>query len=97
MDITVEQIVTWLIVGALAGYVVGRVITGKKEGYGWFTNLAVGLAGALLGGVVFALFKIDIGAGIAISLNDVISAILGALVLLLILWMMKKYKKKPAA
>lgn len=98
MTITWEEIVVWLIVGALAGSVAGTLVKRKKEGFGKFKNLWIGLAGALVGGLIFKLFKIDLGlAKINVSLQDLIAALLGSLLLLLILWIVAKSKGKKAA
>ena len=53
MDITVTEIITWVIVGALAGSLTGLAVTRKKKGFGHLKNLGVGLAGALIGGLLF--------------------------------------------
>ena len=47
------NVVTWVIVGAIAGQLVGFLVTGKREGMGWFKNLMLGLAGGFLGGFLF--------------------------------------------
>ena len=47
---TIGKIVVWLIVGALAGTLAGRVMTLSKRGFGFWTNMAVGMIGALVGG-----------------------------------------------
>jgi uncharacterized membrane protein YeaQ/YmgE (transglycosylase-associated protein family) len=44
------QIVVWIIVGGFAGTLAGRAITLKKEGLGRWTNLLIGMAGAVIGG-----------------------------------------------
>jgi len=58
---SVDELFAWLIVGALAGSLAGILITRKREGLGGFTNLGVGLAGAVLGGLLFKLLKINLG------------------------------------
>jgi uncharacterized membrane protein YeaQ/YmgE (transglycosylase-associated protein family) len=77
------------------------LVTGKKEGLGRVLNVAVGLAGALIGGLLFKLFRISLGllGGITISLEEVIEGFLGSLVLLGIIWLAKRQmaKKKAAA
>ena len=99
MNLTLSELIAWLIVGALAGNLVGRVVTLKKEGLGRWTNLGLGMGGALLGGLVFNLFHIDLGLGeIKITLEGLISAFLGAIVLLFV-WRVVRWfrarKKKP--
>jgi len=105
MKITIDQVVAWLIVGALAGSLAGILVTGKKEGFGRLLNLGVGLAGALIGGLLFKLLRINLGllGDITISLEEVIEGFLGALVLLGVIWVVKKrmaarkLKAQPAA
>jgi uncharacterized membrane protein YeaQ/YmgE (transglycosylase-associated protein family) len=100
MNISVDQVAAWLIVGALAGSLAGILVTGKKEGFGRVLNLTVGLAGALIGGLLFKLLKVNLGilGGVTISLEEVIEGFLGALVLLGVIWIVKKRmaaKKQP--
>lgn len=89
-----SKLIVWLILGALTGYVVGPILARKKEGLGLWKNIGVGLAGALVGGIVFRVFKIDLGLGqIAITAEDLVASILGAFLFVLILWILKKAKK----
>ena len=45
----------------------------QREGFGWWTNLGIGLVGALVGGLLFRLFNILPGLdAISISLRDVV-------------------------
>jgi uncharacterized membrane protein YeaQ/YmgE (transglycosylase-associated protein family) len=91
MDVSFPELVTWLIVGALAGSLTGLVVTRTKEGFGRFVNLGIGLVGALIGGFLFDLFSIDLGlANITISLADVLAGFIGALIFLLVLWYGRK-------
>jgi uncharacterized membrane protein YeaQ/YmgE (transglycosylase-associated protein family) len=50
---TIEQLVVWLIIGALPGSLAGMVVTGTRKGYGPATNILLGLIGAVIGGYVF--------------------------------------------
>lgn len=96
MDITWAQVVVWIILGALAGSLLGR-IRGHKDGRSHFSDLLIGLVGALIGGLIFSLFKIDLGLGdIAVSVEDLIAALLGSVLFLIILGVMKR-KKAPKA
>lgn len=93
---TLSQIIVWLIVGALAGSVVGMLVTFSKTGFGRWTNLGIGLAGALLGGVLFRLFGIDFGLGsITVSLEDLVAAVFGSLILLFIWWLYNLRRTRP--
>ena len=86
MTISVEQIIVWLVVGAIAGTLIGAVVKRSKKGFGAATNLGIGLVGALIGGLLFELFRLDLGLGnIAVSLEDIVAAFVGSIVFLLIL------------
>ena len=97
MNITIGELIIWIIVGGFAGAVVGAVVKGKKEGYGKWKNFGIGLVGAVIGGVIFNLFNIDLGLGdLKITFEDLVSALLGSFLLLAVIWIAgKKKKKKP--
>lgn len=97
MGITLASLIVWLIVGALAGSLAGRLVTWSKRGFGHLTNLGLGMVGALLGGVLFRLFHIDLGLEqIQVSAKDLVSALLGSLLLLAILWLVRRLRRgKP--
>lgn len=86
MSIPIGEIIVWLIIGALAGTIAGRLITFTKRGFGFWVNTGVGMLGALVGGFLFRLFHIDLGLGeIKITFEDLISAFAGSL-LCIIVW-----------
>ena len=86
MSISIGEIIVWLIIGALAGTLAGRLITFTKRGFGFWVNTGVGMLGALVGGFLFRLFYIDLGLGeIKITFEDLISAFAGSL-LCIIVW-----------
>jgi uncharacterized membrane protein YeaQ/YmgE (transglycosylase-associated protein family) len=39
---TISKIIVWLIIGALAGTLAGRLVTFSKQGLGFWTNLGLG-------------------------------------------------------
>jgi len=89
------NIIVWLIVGALAGTLIGMLIKGRKRGFGPFTNIGIGMAGALIGGAIFRVFRIDLGLGrIAISFEDLIAACIGSLILVFGMWIWQVFKKE---
>jgi uncharacterized membrane protein YeaQ/YmgE (transglycosylase-associated protein family) len=91
MDITIGKLIIWVIVGGFAGSVVGAVVKGKKEGYGRWKNFAIGLVGAVIGGVIFNVFNIDLGLGdLKITFEDLVSALLGSFLCLMVIWMLGK-------
>lgn len=81
MTITLGKIVSWLIIGLIAGPLAGAVLNRSRRGYGPWGNVLLGLIGALLGGLVFSLLRIDFGlSGVVVTLTDVVRAFLGALI-----------------
>ena len=98
MDLTFGQFIVWLIIGGLAGTVAARVATFKKEGLGRITNLGLGMMGALIGGLIFNIFGIDLGLGdLTVTFEDLIAAFLGSLLLIVVWWVVRPWwpKKKP--
>ena len=92
-------VIVWLIIGGFAGTLAGRLVTLKKEGLGRWTNVGVGLVGALIGGGLFKIFHIDLGLGqIKITFEDLLAAFTGSLLFVvawcLVSWRLGK-KKKP--
>jgi uncharacterized membrane protein YeaQ/YmgE (transglycosylase-associated protein family) len=97
MSISIGEIIVWLIIGALAGTLAGRLITFTKRGFGFWVNTGIGMLGALVGGLLFRLFHIDLGLGeIKITFEDLISAFAGSL-LCIIVWRLirRTGQKKP--
>lgn len=82
MDI--QELVIWLVVGGVAGWLAGLIM---KKGFGLVGNIIVGILGAIVGGYLFKAFDISIGSGIAAAL---ISAVVGAVVLLFVVGLIKK-------
>jgi uncharacterized membrane protein YeaQ/YmgE (transglycosylase-associated protein family) len=77
------QIIVWIVVGGFAGTLAGRAVTLKKEGLGRWTNLLIGMAGAVIGGELFRLFRIDFGLGeLKVTFEDLIAAFLGSLLVI---------------
>jgi uncharacterized membrane protein YeaQ/YmgE (transglycosylase-associated protein family) len=98
VNLTVGQLIVWLVVGALAGNLAGRLVTFKREGLGWWTNLGVGMVGALIGGLIFKVFHINLGLGeLKITFEDLIAAFLGSLLFVVIWWLVAKFRGKKKA
>ncbi len=85
MDISLDQLVVWLIIGALVGSLVGRLIKGRKRGFGFVGNMVLGLVGAVVGGFIFQALNITIGSQLQITATDLISAFVGALLVLVLI------------
>jgi uncharacterized membrane protein YeaQ/YmgE (transglycosylase-associated protein family) len=78
-------IIVWLIIGALAGWLAGRLV--KGGGFGLIGDIVVGIVGAVIGGWLADFLHIGIGSGFIAS---VITAIIGAVILLVILRLIKR-------
>lgn len=77
------SILSWIIVGLIAGWLAGLVMRGG--GYGVIGDIIVGVVGGLLGGWI-ATSILHIGAEVnGINLGSILVAFGGAVVLLLIL------------
>ena len=88
---TISKIIVWLIIGALAGTFAGRLVTFSKQGLGFWTNLGLGMLGAVVGGGLFWLLGIDLGLGeIKITFEDLISAFVGSLLCVGAWWLIRK-------
>jgi uncharacterized membrane protein YeaQ/YmgE (transglycosylase-associated protein family) len=71
------NIVWFLIVGAVAGWLAGLLFKGR--GFGILGNIVVGVIGALLGGYLLGALGVYLGGGL---LGAIGTALVGALVLL---------------
>jgi uncharacterized membrane protein YeaQ/YmgE (transglycosylase-associated protein family) len=80
-------VITWLVVGILAGWLAGVVMKGK--GFGLFGNIVIGVIGALVGGwLAGTLFNIQ-NAISGFNLSTILIAFLGAVVVLYIARLIK--------
>jgi uncharacterized membrane protein YeaQ/YmgE (transglycosylase-associated protein family) len=78
-----HHIVVWLIIGLIAGSLAGRVVAGG--GFGCLANTAVGLAGAVVGGVLLSLLTPNRAVDTGGLIGDIVVAFIGAALLLAIL------------
>ncbi|MEO1085286.1 MAG: GlsB/YeaQ/YmgE family stress response membrane protein [Acidobacteriota bacterium] len=83
MDLT--ALIVYLIIGAIAGWLAGQIMKGR--GFGAVGNIIVGIVGAFLGGVAFGALGISVAAGIV---GSIITATVGAIILLFIIGLIKK-------
>ena len=78
-------ILSWIIVGLIAGFLAGQVMRGG--GYGVIGDIIVGVLGGLLGGWIGTTF-LHIDAGVnGINLESILVAFAGAVLLILVLRM----------
>ena len=80
-----RALITWLIVGGVAGWLAGMVV--KGTGYGLIGDIIVGIVGALIAGWLLPQVGIAIGSGIV---GAIINAFIGAVILLIVLRLIKR-------
>jgi uncharacterized membrane protein YeaQ/YmgE (transglycosylase-associated protein family) len=79
------SLLIFLAVGALAGWLAGKLM--KGSGFGLIGNIIVGIIGAFIGGWVFRQVGIHVGSDIV---SWVITSVTGASLLLFIVGLIKK-------
>ena len=85
---SLDQLVVWIFVGLLGGSLTARLTRRERKGLGLLSNLALGLLGALIGGVLFRLLGLFAGLDkVSISLRDVLAAVVGSLLILAARWL----------
>ncbi len=72
-------ILSWIIVGLIAGWLAGMVM--KGSGYGVLGNIVIGIIGALLGGYLSTLLFDGVTVS-GINLQSLLIATLGSIVLI---------------
>ena len=85
MEITAQVLIIWLLVGAIAGWLAGVLV--KGGGFGLVGDIVVGIIGAFVGGWLLPRLGIWFGEGIV---PVIITATIGAVVLLLILRLIRR-------
>ena len=81
-----DPIVTWLIVGLVAGVLASMIV---GNGYGILGDIVVGIVGAFIGGAVFR--EAGWHAPFAGLAGTISIALVGAILLLLVLRLFKRY------
>ena len=82
---TLQALVIFLIIGAIAGWLAGMVVKGM--GFGLVGNIIVGIVGALVAGWLLPRIGLYIGGGV---IGDIINAAIGAIIVLVIISFIKK-------
>jgi uncharacterized membrane protein YeaQ/YmgE (transglycosylase-associated protein family) len=82
-EMTLEAIVVWVIVGAIAGWLASLVM-GTNRSQGLLADIIVGVVGGVIGG--FALSALGVGGAVTgINLGSIVVAFIGAVILIALL------------
>lgn len=81
-----ESIIIWIICGAIAGFIASKLV--KGSGSGLLIDLILGVIGAIVGSWLFGLLHINIS--LPFYLGDIITAAVGAII---VIWIGKLIKK----
>lgn len=82
---SVESLLIWLLIGAIAGWLAGVIV--KGYGFGLIGNIVVGIVGAFIGGWLLGQLGLFAGSGI---IGSIIGATVGAVILLLIIRLVRR-------
>ena len=75
----IEDVITWIVIGGLAGWLAGLIVEGY--GFGLAGNIVIGVVGAAIAGLVTPL----LGLSIETKLGNIIAATLGAVSVLVLI------------
>ncbi|AQQ69208.1 MULTISPECIES: GlsB/YeaQ/YmgE family stress response membrane protein [Microbulbifer] len=79
-------ILSWIILGLIAGALAKWIMPGPDPG-GWIVTMVIGIVGAFIGGWVGSF--VGLGTTGGLSLGSIITAVVGAVILLFIYRMVK--------
>jgi uncharacterized membrane protein YeaQ/YmgE (transglycosylase-associated protein family) len=75
---TIEGLIIFLLIGAVAGWLAGLIMQGG--GFGFIGDIVIGVIGSLIGGWLFGLIGIAAGG----LIGSIIAAVVGAVILIAI-------------
>ena len=81
----IESLLVFIIIGAIAGWLAGLIVSGF--GFGLIGNIIVGIVGAFIAGWLLPRIGFSIGGGI---LASIIHATIGAIILLVLVKVLKR-------
>ena len=81
-------IFAWIVLGLIAGALAKLLMPGK-DGGGWILTMVLGIAGAFVGGKLGSLLGLG-GAVYGVNLGSIVTATIGAVVLLALYKLVKK-------
>lgn len=85
---SIESILIWLALGAITGWVAGKLYQGS--GFGLATNIIIGIVGSFLGGWLAGRLGISGAETGGFSIASILTAVVGAVILLFVIGRLKK-------
>jgi len=82
---SIEALIIWLVIGALAGWLAGQIMTGG--GFGLVGNVVVGIVGAFVAGWLFPSFWPSMGSPMV---NAIVHALVGAIIVLFVVGLVRR-------
>ena len=82
---TIEALIIWLVIGAVAGWLAGLIV--KGYGFELDGNIVVGIIGAVLAGWLLPLVGFVLVGGVIAA---IINAVIGAVILLVVIGLFRK-------
>ncbi len=80
-----SSILAMLFIGAVAGWLSGKIMEGR--GFGLIGNIIVGVVGAFLAGTIFPALGFAVGGGV---FSSILFATLGAVILLFLIGLVRR-------
>ena len=91
MNVNIGQLIVWVVIGALAGTLASMLFYRQRSRFREVSNIVLGLLGALLGGALFSVLNIRLGLPqLTFSLDDLVAAFIGSLLLLLLIRLLRR-------
>jgi uncharacterized membrane protein YeaQ/YmgE (transglycosylase-associated protein family) len=84
-NMSVEGLLIFLVIGAIAGWLAGQIMSGG--GFGLVGDIVIGVIGAFIGGFLLPRLGLYLGSGF---IAEIINALIGAVILLFILRLIKR-------
>ena len=80
-----SSVLAMLVIGAIAGWLSGKIMEGR--GFGLIGNIIVGVIGAFLSGTIFPALGFAVGGGV---FSSIFFATIGAIILLFLISLVKR-------
>lgn len=85
---SIESILIWILLGAIAGWIAGLIVKGR--GFGTLGNIAIGIVGSFIGGWLGQELGVSGTVTGGFSLAGILTAVAGAIVLLVIIGLIRR-------